>query len=173
MARLIDAIFLNGTVGTGKTTVARAIGAMEIGPHAVVDLDAIRAFGPSSPEDPFNHELELTNLKSLSENYRKAGAARFVLAGVIEQASEIPRYVSALGSRGLFVCRLTTNENVLSARLAGRHQAEPDDLAWHLARAPQLARILSEQALDDVVLDSSARTPVDLAIEIRNAVGWG
>lgn len=110
----VDAIFLNGTVGSGKTTLAYAISLLESGPHAVVDLDAIRTFGPSSAEDPFNHELELANLKSFSGNYRKAGAVRFILAGVIEQAMEIPRYISALGSRSLFVCRLTANEGVLT-----------------------------------------------------------
>ncbi len=172
MALALDAIFINGTVGAGKTTVAHAIGAMESGPHAVIDLDAIRTFGPSSEEDPFNHELELANLKSLSDNYRKAGATRFVLAGVIEDATDIPRYVSALGSRGLFLCRLTASENALSDRLARRHQAEPDELAWHLARAPQLTRILGEQALDDIVIDSSERSPADLAAEIRSAAGW-
>jgi len=168
----VEAIFINGTVGAGKTTVAHAVGAMELGRHAVIDLDAIRQFGPSSGEDPFNHELELANLRCVSENYRKAGAVRFILAGVIEQAAEIPRYISAVGCRDLFVCRLTANESALRDRLARRHQAEPDELAWLLTRAPQLTRILDERAFDDLVIDSSERSPVDLAAEIRTAAGW-
>lgn len=55
-------LFLNGTVGPGKTTVANAMSAMETTPHALTNLDAIRRFSPTSERDPFNHELELEHL---------------------------------------------------------------------------------------------------------------
>lgn len=50
------------TVGSGKTTVANAISDMETTPHALINLDAIRRFSPTSEREPFNHELEFEHL---------------------------------------------------------------------------------------------------------------
>ncbi|MEW1948118.1 hypothetical protein AB0280_02630 [Pseudarthrobacter sp902506025] len=52
------------------------------------------------------------------DNYRAAGAKRFILAGVIESEAEIPRYVAALGSARMFVCRLVARPEVLESRCA-------------------------------------------------------
>lgn len=80
----VDSIFLNGTVGVGKTTLANDISNVESNTYAVVDLDDVRRFGPVPRSDRFNHELELQNLSSLVKNNRRAGAERFVLTGVVE-----------------------------------------------------------------------------------------
>src|SRR6059058_1395561 len=119
---MMDAIFVNGTVGVGKSTLADALSAGEPGSHAVIDLDAIRRLVPAPTSDRFNHELELLNLRSLADNYRAAGAKRFILAGVIEAEAEIPRYVDALGSEGMLVCRLVARSGVLESRLRFRHR---------------------------------------------------
>ena len=165
----MDSIFVNGTVGVGKTTVADALSELETEPHAVIDLDAIRRLYPGPPEDPFKHELELENLAALAVNYRRAGAERFILAGVIEEAEEVERYVAALRSTGLFVCRLVARPEVLDARIRHRHADDPAGMAWHLERAGELAGILDAEALDDFVLDASDSSPADLAREIRRA----
>jgi len=93
---LVDSVFLNGTVGVGKTTLAAALSAIESETHAVLDLDEIRRLYPSPATDRFNHELELENLRDLAANFRRAGARRLILAGVIEERVEIARYVDAL-----------------------------------------------------------------------------
>ncbi|WP_240183728.1 hypothetical protein [Leifsonia aquatica] len=102
----MECVFVNGTVGVGKSTVADAISAAEAAPHAVIDLDAVRRMHPAPVEDVFNHELELRNLRSLAANYREAGARRLILAGVIESAAEVGRYAEAAGATALLVCRL-------------------------------------------------------------------
>jgi chloramphenicol 3-O-phosphotransferase len=177
MDAVFDTIFLNGTVGSGKSTLADALSAQETSVHAVVDLDEIRRLSPTPPGDPFTHEIELRNLRSLAANFRAAGAQRFILAGVIEDAGERPRYLDALGSSsegspGMFVCRLTARPEVLEARLRSRHRDDPEALAWHLARVGELAGILERSAVDDVVLDTSDAAPRDLARAIRVAAGW-
>ena len=172
MALHVDSVFLNGTVGSGKTTVASAISAMETTPHAVIDLDAIRQFSPSSDRDPFNHELELENLASLAANFRRAGAQRFVLAGVIEDSNEVDRYVDALRSEGMFLFRLTATPDVLNARLVQRHTNDPIELAWHLSHVGQLTQILDTASIDMVSLDTSVRSPEELAAIIRREIGW-
>ena len=99
---MADVVFLNGTVGAGKSTVAEAIAAQEKAagtPHAVIDVDEIRRSWPSPPGDRFNLELQLRNLRALVDNYRAAGALHFVVAGVIEDADAVPGFADAVGSR--------------------------------------------------------------------------
>jgi chloramphenicol 3-O-phosphotransferase len=170
--RPVDGIFINGTVGAGKTTVAAALSAIESTTHAVVDLDEIRRLSTSPASDRFNHELELRNLRGLAANYRRAGAQRFILAGVIEERAEIARYVDALGTNGIFFCRLVAGLDILSDRLARRHEGDPAGLTWHLGRVTELAQILDAAAFDDLVLDSSAAAPAELARTVRRAAGW-
>jgi len=172
---MFDSILLNGTVGAGKSTLADAIGLREEAngrPHAVVDLDQIRRAWPAPESDRFNHELELRNLGDLVRNYRLAGAERFILAGVIEDAGEIPRYEDALQSSDLFVCRLVAPEATLKTRLQERHSDSPDELTWHLRRVEELTSILDIAALDHPVFDSSRSTPEELAETICVAAGW-
>ncbi|MCU1583065.1 MAG: hypothetical protein QOD27_1196 [Microbacteriaceae bacterium] len=168
----VDSVFVNGTVGVGKTTLATELSAIEEVPHAVVDLDEIRRLNPPSASDRFNHELELQNLRSLAANFRRAGAQRFIVAGVIEERSEIRRYVDALGSTGMFVCRLVASPDVVADRLSRRHDGDPEGLEWHLARAGELTKILDGSALDDLVVDSSETSVVELARAVRRAAGW-
>lgn len=170
-----DAIFINGTVGSGKSSVAAAVGALEAiagRPHAVIDLDDIRRLWPTPIGDPFHHELELINLSDLVRNYRSAGAERLVLAGVIETATEIPRYQQVLGSTGLFLCRLTVEPAIGAARLRHRHEGDPDGRDWSLKRMAELAGILADADIDHLVLDTSRRTPTELADNLRCAAGW-
>src|SRR5688500_5736343 len=81
------ALFINGTVGAGKTTTANEI-AMLLQhrgiPYAIIDLDSLRNAWPSPPDDRFNLELELQNLAAVVTNFRNAGAEIFILAGVLE-----------------------------------------------------------------------------------------
>ena len=86
MTDLPPSVFLNGTVGSGKTTTAFQLGALLRGrgiPHAVIDLDALRTGWPAPPADPFSHELELANLQSVAAHVTAAGARMFILAGVL------------------------------------------------------------------------------------------
>ncbi|WP_457946589.1 hypothetical protein ACTAQI_13705 [Pseudarthrobacter sp. alpha12b] len=168
----MDSIFVNGTVGVGKSTLADALSAAELGSHAVIDLDAIRRLRPAPSSDRFNHELELLNLQSLAGNYRAAGAKRFIIAGVIEAEAELARYLDALGSEELFVCRLVARSDVFESRLRFRYRDDPEGLIWHLDRVATLSDILEAAHIDDLVLDSSDIPPAELAVAVRRAAGW-
>lgn len=168
----VDTVFVNGTVGAGKTTLAGALSAIEPTAHAVVDLDEIRRLNFSSLADPFNHELELENLRALAGNFRRAGAEKFILAGVIEDRAEIARYLDALGSDGMLICRLVARAEVLSDRLSRRHATDPEALAWHRRRVGELTQILDAAAVDDLILDSSDTVAVELARSVRRAAAW-
>ncbi|WP_345764358.1 AAA family ATPase [Diaminobutyricibacter sp. McL0608] len=170
-----DCVFLNGTVGTGKTTTAEMLSkhvSLSGVRNAVIDLDEIRRSWPAPLDDPFNHELELRNLASLVGNYRDAGADRFILAGVIEQRSELPRYRAAVQSEGMFVARLVTDPGVLEARLLKRHEGDPEAIEWYLERAVQLAGILETADCDDRAFDTTDQSATEVAAAISSSVGW-
>lgn len=169
---VMTVLFLNGTVGVGKSTVADLISAREPGPHAVIDLDQIRRFRPAPAADVFNHELELRNLRALVRAYREEGARRLILAGVIEEASEVVRYADAVGGLPLVICRLTAPPDEIDRRLRERHVGDPGGLEWHRRRARELDAILVEAAVDDVVVETSGVHPAAVADQVRLAVGW-
>jgi broad-specificity NMP kinase len=167
-------------VGSGKTSTAEALSALEAAaehPHAVIDADDLRRNWPAPPGDPFQQELELQNLRALAENYRAAGAAHLIVAGVIERAGDVARYAAALGSTStgaarMLLCRLTADPRVLETRLRARHDNDHAARDWHLQRAGELAGILQAADFDDLVIDSTAKTARQVAHEIAAAVGW-
>ena len=172
---MIDVVFINGTVGSGKTSAAAALGALEAAtehPHAVIDADSVRRFWPAPHDDPFQIEVELANLRDLAANYRAAGAQHLIVAGVIEEPAEVPRYAMALQAERMLVCRLLADASVLEARLRARHTDDRETRDWHLNRAGELAAILDAAAVDDVVIDTTARTPREVATLIAAAAGW-
>ncbi|MEU2246991.1 hypothetical protein [Streptomyces sp. NPDC019224] len=168
------ALLINGTVGVGKTSVAGAVGGLlaEAGvPHAVLDLDWLRQAWPAPPGDRFNFTMLLRNLRSVAGNYVAAGAARLVLAGVIEQRAERDRLAEAVGT-DLTVCRLRAELPVLQRRLAQRHADEPEALRWHLDRTTELDEILGRTALEDFTVDTTDVPVPDVAASVLKAAGW-
>jgi chloramphenicol 3-O-phosphotransferase len=168
----MHAVFLNGTVGVGKTSVADAISEREARPHAVVDLDEIRRFHPAAAGDPFNLELQLANVAALAANFGAAGAQLVVVAGVIESREDAARFRRAVGGRATFV-RLIADAAVIERRLRARHANDPDALAWHLARAAELTAILDSAGIEDDMVDTSADDVEVVAARVLGTVAAG
>lgn len=170
----VAALLVTGTVGSGKTTVAEAIGELLVDrgvPHALVDLDQLRLSWPPPCGDRFNHAMELRNLRSVAANYRAAGALRLVLAGVIEHRSAVQEYERAVDC-AVRVVRLRAHPGTLVDRLHDRHRHDPNGLSWHLARAPELDAILDRAGVADVEVDTTGRPIADVAADLLSAVGW-
>ena len=170
------AIFVNGTVGVGKTTTIDALSDLlttMLIPHAVIDLDRIRQAWPSAEGDPFNHRLELVNLKALASNFLAAGMTTLVIAGVIEEKTAVAEYEGILGQWQLFIARLTAKEAVLKKRIEARHIADPVGREWHLQRTVELEAILDGAKLDDVLIDTSHQSPSEVAQQVIEAAHEG
>jgi len=153
-------LFLNGTVGVGKTTTAQAVSQALEGrvPHAVIDTDTLRTRWPAPSGDPFDLELELRNLAALSANYRAAGSIGLIVSGVIEDRDTAKRYVEAISSGNsdvkFVLVRLTAPLDVIARRIEARHHDSQEDRDWHLARAPELDAILSSAGFDEVLVNT-------------------
>ena len=166
-------LFLNGTVGAGKTTTAEAIGDLlqqrEV-PYAVIDLDWLRNTWPAPPDDPFNLALELQNLTAVAANFRTAGVQVLILAGVIERYADRERYEQALGVP-VTVCRLVVPTPRIQSRITARHPpgAERD---WHLARIGELDAILESAQLDDFTVRVDDHEPATVAQDVLRTIGW-
>ncbi|MCZ9884513.1 AAA family ATPase [Arthrobacter sp. B2a2-09] len=175
MAMDLESVFLNGTVGAGKTTTGEALHwllADDGISNAVIDLDALRRSWPAPSTDRFNHELELRNLQAVAGNYREVGVRRLILAGVLEQAAEVDRYRAALGGGKLTVIRLEAPIETIQERLRNRHEPNSPELAWHLDRSVELDEILTEARLDTHVVATGRRGPSQVAQAVRALIGW-
>ena len=171
----LESVFLNGTVGAGKTTTGETLHRLladEGISNAMIDLDQLRRSWPAPPNDRFNHELELKNLQSVAGNYREVGVRRFILAGVLEDPAEVDRYRLAQGGGKLTVIRLDPPLDAVRERLRNRHDADSAELSGHLHRSGELHGILTEARLETHVLAVGRQSPDDVARKVRALLGW-
>lgn len=173
-AVLLRALFMNGTVGVGKTTVGAAVAEAlaDTGQSvAFVDLDGLSEFWPAPVDDKFNTRLAAKNLASVAENFAEAGAGSVVVAGVIESAVELALYEEALAAP-LTVVRLVARLGEVENRLHRRHAGfDGEGLRWHLNRAPELDAILAGSSVRMTPVACTG-SPAEVARDVLDAVGW-
>jgi adenylylsulfate kinase-like enzyme len=168
------ALLITGTVGSGKTSTADALGDLLTGAgvrNAVIDLDWLCRSWPTPPGDPFNFAMTLRNLRDVARNYLEAGASRLVLAGVVESRAERRRYEETVGAE-LTVCRIRVALPTVHRRLARRHEGDDADLRWHVERSGELDPILEAAKVEDVVVEAADRPVTAVAAAVLDAVGW-
>jgi adenylylsulfate kinase-like enzyme len=170
----IPAIVVTGPVGAGKTTTGRLVQEMLAGRGkacAFVDQDALRMVLPTPPGDRFGSRLGYRNLAAVWPNLRDAGVQIVVIADVVEDA-ETSRgdYLAALPDTTLTIVRLDVPMPLIRERLQVRERT-PGDLAWSVARAPELQDIMENAGIGDLVIDVGTRTPEQIAAEIIERTG--
>ncbi|MFX4272351.1 AAA family ATPase [Propionibacteriaceae bacterium Y1685] len=165
----MQVIFLNGSIGAGKSRTAEAMGrqlAAENVRHAVIDLDYVRLFWPAPDDDPFNQALEIENMTLLAQSFERHGATVLVLAGVLETTTDRTLYEEALG-RPMSVHLLEVDPELALQRLAVRHaDDDADHRDWHLQRHTELARTLHAAGTHDHLIALGTRTPADVAADV-------
>ncbi len=170
----MQVVFINGTVGAGKTTTMDAMGAIlrRAGvPHALIDLDNLRNAWPAPDDDPFNIRIAQVNLAAMSDTYRQFGARMLVVAGVLESVDERDRCEAMIGSR-MTVVRLRPYAEAIRERLWQRHHGDAEQRDWHLDRAGVLDGILDEARLDDAVVEVGRELPIEVAKKVLAGAGF-
>ncbi len=171
---LVRSVWLNGTVGVGKTTVGEVLAqhlADEGDTVAFINTDDLGRFWPSPDQDRFNTALVERNLASLASNYVDGGARTIVIAGVIQTNGQLDRYSAAMGTTPHLV-RIVAPVDVIEQRLRTRHGlSDQSGLRWHLERAPELNNILDRSDLSMKTVDNS-ETPLVAAKAVVAAIAW-
>jgi gluconate kinase len=171
---LVRAVWLNGTVGVGKTTVGEVLAeylAAAGDAVAFINTDDLGSSWPRPAEDPFNAALVTKNLRAVARNYVAAGALTIVVAGVVQASAGLRRYTAALGIAPRLV-RLVVPPEETERRLRGRHgELDAAGLHWHLGRAPELDDILDKSDLLMAVVENVG-PPLATAMAVLTAIGW-
>ncbi|HET6741351.1 MAG TPA: hypothetical protein VFH76_20540 [Kribbella sp.] len=158
------AIFLNGGYGVGKSSTLEHLGdllAQAGRPFSLMDVDWFHRSWP--PADPDNAVVEADNIAAVWKRYRSVGPRQLVMCGVISTPAARERYEAAIEGRVRMV-RLTADAEVTRKRLWGRYGAsQRAALDWHLERCDEIAARLDAADLDELVIDTSALAPHQVA----------
>ncbi len=167
----LPVLFLNGTIGSGKTTVGLAVHErLEEAdmPHAFLDLDRLREAYPRRGR--FNEALLHEALTAIWPVYRRNGAERLVLAGVIESADELQAFHKTFGDCSITLIRLIAEPQTRKQRIIAR---EPGDSRnWELNRTTELEAILDASKVPQLTISNESRSPEDTALEVLGMAGW-
>ncbi|HEX9988392.1 MAG TPA: hypothetical protein VGE45_07940 [Chloroflexia bacterium] len=172
-AATIHVLVLTGPVGVGKTAVAGALSILLEGKgiaHTLIDMDWLRWCYPTPTDDPFHMALGLRNLTAVWSNYRAAGAMRLILVDIVETRAALAEYQTAIPGASILVVRLQAPLPAILHRLRGRESGA--SLAWHEQRAGELARLMEEQAVEDLLIQTEGKTVEEIAGEVLTQTGW-
>jgi hypothetical protein len=158
-------------MGTGKTAVlfeaSDILSARNI-PHAAIDLDALgTARLPSGMED---HELMYRNLRTVWENYARAGLTRLLLARAIETREELECCREAVKAKTVAICRLTASMQTMQVRVRTREIGALQN--GFVNRVAELNAILDRAHLEDFAVSNENRSVTDTALEMLTRSGW-
>jgi chloramphenicol 3-O-phosphotransferase len=173
MSESVPVLLITGPVGAGKTAVAAEVSellAQTLVPHAMVDLDALRRCFPRPAHDRFHAALGLRNLAAIWENFRAAGAARLVLAAVVEDRAGVSDYVAAIPGAAVQVVRLQATLPTLLRRLEGREAGA--SLNWSSGRSAELVELMERARVEDILVDTERKTIAEVAGEVVQRSGW-
>jgi hypothetical protein len=173
MSDPIPVLVITGPVGVGKSTVSLAVSDVlsDLGrPHGVVELDCLRHCYPSPAGDRFHMALGLRNLAAVAANYRAVGAQRLILVDIVETRGQIEDYRSAVPGAEVSVVGLRGRLATIRSRLAGRESGA--NLAWHQARAAELIGQWEASPVEDFLVETDDRTPLEVAREVLAVCGW-
>ena len=171
MSGCIPVLAISGPVGVGKTSVLIEVhdilSRAEL-PHGCIERDAL---GYSWPEKGrFNEETIERNLACVVSNFIEAGAARLLIAGVIESAADLEVYRRCIPNPEIQICRLTADLNIRHDRLRSREKGA--GLNWHLERTAELDQIFDAAKIEDFIVDNGNRSLREVALEVLERAGW-
>jgi hypothetical protein len=171
MPQLVPVLAISGSVGVGKTSVLIEIhDVLEVArvPHGCIERDALGYSWPA--QGRFNEGIIEQNMSCVTRTFLNAGAARLVIAGVIETEDDLSLYRRCIPNAEITVCRLTASLGLRRERLRSREKGA--GLNWHLDRTVELDRILDAAKIENSIVDNGDRTLRDVATEVLSRAGW-
>lgn len=169
-----SALLIGGRSGVGKSTVALAIhdllSAADVA-HAIIEGDNLDLAHPAPWTTYPEAELAERNLAAMWSNYRALGYLRVVYTNTAAPVT-IPQLHAALGEDAeVAAVLLQGSDEAVRVRLTQRERGA--SLSAHLARSAAAAVRLEADAPASVVrIDTTGRTPEEVAIDVLRAAGW-
>ncbi|MCO5224423.1 MAG: AAA family ATPase [Thermomicrobiales bacterium] len=164
------AIIITGPVGAGKTTTTWALAELleqnDIS-CAAIDMDSLRWFHPTPPDDPFGSAVGFRHLRMMTQTFRETSIPTLVLADVIEETTA--DHQRAMPGYDVIVVRLQVDFARLDARL--RQRETEIQIPWHLNRARELQGIMERNGIGDVVIEVKDESPAEIALSIATRLG--
>jgi hypothetical protein len=165
-----EAVLVTGVYGVGKTTVVEEMAEQLENTgltFAAIDLDWLWWFNVPSLDDDAVDRIGLANLSAVARNYIDAGVTYLLLAGAIEDDTDIEEVRQALKCP-VRVVRLTLTYPEIENRLAG---AVTTGRQIDLRQAEEWIREDFGGRVGDLVLVND-RPVQTVAREILNWLGW-
>ena len=117
-----EVLVLNGSPGSGKTTLANAIAErlreMDA-PHAVIDVDELARVYPE-----IGSSICWNNLRAMWPNYTALPNLKVILPVCIDSKRDLEELRNAAPSRKFSICELVADEFVLKERVTKREPNE-------------------------------------------------
>ncbi len=169
----VPTLLITGTIGSGKTSVAIAIGEIlsERGEaNAGVDLDWLGWVHLPDGDDGTILELIARNLTAIWPNLRTAGVRRVVLVRALRAQEELETLRRAVPDAEITVVRLAAKAAVIEQRLRRRDSGK--ELEELLDQTAAFAEALDRAALEDVTVSNEYRQVELVAADVLRSAGW-
>lgn len=169
-----DVIILNGPMGVGKTTTARAL-MDRLLPALFLDGDYVSDFQPFDVRLGEHLDYIEDTLVHMLAFHAANGFQRQIVAGIFETPERLGRFMARLRADGHdAVCfRLTCEGREHERRVRGRNR---DNLHWELQRHRELTRLLNEGAARGFLghrVDTTGRSAEEVANYIADELWRG
>ncbi len=112
----------------------------------------------------------LTASSNVWANFQAAGAARLVLADVLEAREDLVQYSTAVAGADILVVRLQASLDTLLSRLQRREVGA--GLDWHLRRAAILSQQMDRDKIEDMLVNTEGKSVTAIAREILTRSNW-
>lgn len=116
----VPVLWLCGPHGVGKTVIGYqvALRAWRSGVRAAfLDLDQVGHFGPRTADDPSNQHVKAGGLGAVWRGYVDGGVRRVIVAGEVDDADVVRRYLDMVPGAELTLCRLDAGHEQLVERI--------------------------------------------------------
>jgi len=89
---------------------------------------------------------------------------------VIESRSELEGFREAIPGADLLLVRLRAKPETLRTRI--RQRGPGGGMEWHLKRAIELAPLMDARRVEDLLVETDGRDPMNIARDILLRLGW-
>lgn len=164
-----EVLVLNGSPGSGKTTLANAIAErlreMDV-PHAVIDVDELARVYPE-----VGGSLGWQNLCAVWPNYAALPNLKVIIPVCIDSKRDLEELRKATPSSKFTICELVADEWVLKERVTRR---EPNEY-WQTKLRNLVERHLGKDStaqFGDFQVRTDDRSVDEAANQILSRLGW-